>query len=146
MPNLSNARDGAVDVCKCGGALYLVSPANRRGLNGWHWVHSDTHSMWCPKLQTEAEPVNHKLDEDADQSMSISNYRLSRTPLSQLGYSQRCRYYMMDGAGPLNEITEGEYEFILRKAIVPDERDRMMHPFCGVVFKGRGYLVLPTEG
>lgn len=145
MPNLDNARSGATDVCrKCGGAVYLVDPPNHRGLTGWQWVHSDTHSLWCP--EQEAEPVNYKLDEDADQSMSISNYRKVRTPISQLGYTQRCRYYQLSGSGPLTELTEGEYEFILRKACKPEYHTEMMRPFQGINYKGAAYIVLPTEG
>lgn len=145
MPNLDNARAGATDICrKCQEPVYLVDPTNYRGLTGWHWVHEDTHSMWC-KGQ-EAEPVNHVLDEDADQSMSISNYRQVRTPLAQLGYTQRCRYYEIVGIGQIKEITEGEYEYVTTKCVAPDHRGEVLRPFTGIIFKGKGYVVLPTEG
>jgi hypothetical protein len=52
------------------------------------------------------------------------------------------RYYELKGAGRLIEITEGEYEFLLRKAVIPEYHEMLKQPLQGFNYLGVAYIAL----
>jgi hypothetical protein len=52
------------------------------------------------------------------------------------------KYFELKGSGRLAEITEGEYEFILRKAVKPEFHAELMQPMHGVNYLGVAYIAL----
>jgi hypothetical protein len=55
------------------------------------------------------------------------------------------RYYELKGSGRLAEITEGEYEFVMRKAVRLAFHEEMRTPMHGFNYLGVAYICLEGE-
>lgn len=52
------------------------------------------------------------------------------------------KFYKLTGAGKLIEITEGEYSFVLEKAVLPDYHEELKTDKQGFNYKGIAYIAL----
>jgi len=52
------------------------------------------------------------------------------------------RYFELKGSGRLAEITEGEYEYILRKACKPEYHEELKQPMHGINYLGVAYIAM----